>query len=350
MDNPLIASDLYPLAQNFLWNADTALKDSSPFYEGLARRVAEDPHMLALAAHAQAHQPVMNMFFSAVHYLLMRGSEDPLVQFYADLTPNPNRHEDAYPVFRAFCVEHSAEIITLLRTRRVQTNEVARCALLLPAFGLVSREPGGQPFAMIEVGSSAGLNLNWDRYAYDYGDGRIYGEPNSPVLLKCLLRGEVRPPIPMELPLIFSRMGLDLNPNDVLDEDAMLWLQALVWPEQHDRAERLRRAIALAREFPPHLLQGDALELTPRLVQEIPPLIPVLLFHSFVLNQVPAEMRTRYYELLAANSAGRVVYDLAIEPSHWPTQLVVTKFRNGESLQRVLATTDHHGRWLEWMD
>lgn len=346
--NPLMSPELHTLAQDFIWNADNALKDSSPFYERLARRIADDPEMLALAAQAQPHQPVMNLLFSAVHYLLMSGIDDPLTLFYADLHRKPNIIDDPYPIFRAFSLEHAAEIIALIRTHRVQTNEVARCSLLLPAFGLVSQRLGGEPFAMIEVGASAGLNLNWDKYAYDYGDGHVYGELSSPVVLQCELRGHLRPPIPAALPLVHSRAGIDLNPNDVFDDDAMLWLRALVWPEQHDRAERLRRAILLAQLFPPPLVQGDALELTPRLIQEIPREIPIVLFHSFVLNQVSAEMRARYYDLLAANSHGRLLYDIAIEPSIWPTQMVLTTYHHSNRTQEPLASTDHHGRWLEW--
>jgi hypothetical protein len=348
LDNPLISPKLHTLAQDFLWNAENTLADSSPFYARLARRVADDPEILTLAAHTPPHQPVMNLLFSSVHYLLLRGIEDPLAMFFQDLTREPNTQDDPYPFFRAFCLEHADEIIGLLRTRRVQTNEVARCSLLFPAFALISQRVGAQPLALIEVGSSAGLNLNWDRYAYKYGDGVLYGDVSSPVVLQCELRGELRPLLPREFPNVASRVGIDLNPNDVLDDDAMLWLRALIWPEQHDRADRLQKAIALARQAPPQLFQGDALELAPRLIQQTPPEIPTVLFHSFVLNQVPRELRTRYYELLAEHSSGRMLFDVAIEPSAWPCPMVLTTFQNSTPIQETLATCDYHGRWLEW--
>lgn len=347
LDNPLSSPELHTLSQRFLWNADHVLADASPFYEKLARRVADDAAMLALAAHAQPHQPAMNLFFSAVHYLLLRGNDDPLRNFYADLARKPNTQDDPYPIFRAFCLERADEIIALLQTRRVQTNEVARCALFLPAFMLLAERVG--PFAMIEVGSSAGLNLNWDKYAYDYADGFLYGDEASPVVLNCTLRGESAPPLVEQLPRVFSRTGIDLHPNDVLDDDAMLWLRALIWPEQRERAERLQNAIALAREFPPTLLQGDALELTPRVIQNTPREIPIVLFHSFVLNQVPAEMRARYDKILAEQSAVRVLFDVAIEPSAWPAPMLLTTYENRGARHEALAACDHHGRWLEWL-
>lgn len=347
--NPRFPPKLHKLAQDFLWNADHVLADSSPFYEKLARQIANDPVLLKLAAHAQPHQPPMNLLFGAVHYLLLRGLDDPLKNFFADLTRKPDTQDDPYPIFRAFCLEHADEIISLVSTQRVQTNEVARCALFLPAFTFISQQLDAEPFAMIEVGSSAGLNLNWDRFAYLYGAEKIYGVTSSVVLLECGLRGDARPPLPNELPPIASRVGIDLNPNDVFDDEAMLWLRALVWPEQLERAARLQRAIALAREFPPKVLQGDALKVAPQLIDETPRGTPIVLFHSFVLNQVTERTRARYYDLLAEHSVGRKLFDVAIEPSTWPAPMILTQFENGARIQKTLANCDHHGRWLEWL-
>ena len=52
--------------------------------------------------------------------------------------------------------------------RTTQTNEPARCAVLLP---LLAALP--QPLALIEVGASAGLCLLPDRYGYDWGHARL---------------------------------------------------------------------------------------------------------------------------------------------------------------------------------
>jgi hypothetical protein len=230
----------------------------------------------------------------------------------------------------------------------VQTNEVARCAFFLPAFTLISRELDEKPFALMEVGSSAGVNLNWDRYAYDYGEGEIYGDVNSTVRLECELHGDGRPPLTMQMPPVVSRIGIDLHPNDVFDDDAMLWLRALTWPEQTIRAQRLHNAIAIAREHPPLVVQGDALELVPRLIREIPVELPVVLFHSFVLNQLPAELREFYFSQLTELGVGRVLYDVGVEPSGWPTPMTLTRCRDGDCRQEELATCDYHGRWMEW--
>jgi hypothetical protein len=345
MSNPLSAFELHDLAATFRWNAEHVLGDSSPLYQNLAYRIADDADLLALAAHAQPHQLPMNLLFGAVHYLLLRGADDPLRDFFPDAARKPNTRDDPYPIFRAFCLERADELAGLISSRRVQTNEVARCALFLPAFEWVARRVAHKPFALLEVGASAGLNLNWDRYAYAYGDGEFYGDANAPIVLTCEGRGALRPRMPQSFPRVHSCAGIDLHPNDVFDDDAMLWLRALVWPEQRARAERLQRAIALAREFPPRVMQGDALTFIAQWVRDIPRDVPIVLFHSFVLNQVDTAAREQYDAQLRAFDVERVWFDIAVEPQDWPARLVVTT--RGE--QTTLAICDHHGRWVEWI-
>jgi hypothetical protein len=212
---------------------------ASPLYEQLALGIADDPQLLAIATQARQDQPTPNLFLAAVHFLLLQGLPHPLAAFYPSLSPTTPSAEDPYPSFHAFCLEHAEAIRSLIGTRLVQTNEVQRCACLLPAFTHVAARTGGRPLALVEIGASAGLNLLWDRYGYDYGDERRCGDANSPVQLACSIHGGLHPPLPAALPTVATRVGLDLHPLDVRDPDAALWLRALVWPDEVGRAELL---------------------------------------------------------------------------------------------------------------
>lgn len=350
LSNPLNTPDTHKLINRFEWNARHVFEDPASLYFRLTRELIGDGKLLVLASHIPPHQPAPNLFFSSVHYLLMRepGKAHALREFFPDLAEHLNTRDDPYPVFREFCLTNAAEIRTLLETRRVQVNEIARCACFLPAFQIVSERLGGEPFTAIEVGSSAGLNLRWDRYAYAYGDGTLYGAPESGIVLSCELRGAARPPFGAALPPVALCFGIDLYPIDVRDADAMLWLRALVWPEHTDRARRLENAIALARHSPPFVIQGDALDIVPRALNGIAREMPVLLFHSFVLNQFSSQSRAYYHTLLAGHSVGRRLYDLAMEPKEWPTPLILTTYADGVSSEETLAVCDHLGRWMEW--
>ena len=61
-----------------------------------------------------------------------------------------------------------AQIREVMLSHTTQTNEPARCAVLLP---LLAQLP--QPLALLEVGASAGLCLLPDHYGYDYGHTRL---------------------------------------------------------------------------------------------------------------------------------------------------------------------------------
>src|SRR5690606_6157995 len=111
------------------------------------------------------------------------------------------------------------------------------------------------PLSLLEVGASAGLCLYPDRWAVtwttDEGEVTLLPDgvdPHAP-RLPCRVKGHA--PLPglpglPGVPQVAWRGGLDLHPLDVTDPDATAWLENLVWPEQDERRERLRHAVALA--------------------------------------------------------------------------------------------------------
>ncbi|HEU5375666.1 MAG TPA: DUF2332 family protein, partial [Ktedonobacteraceae bacterium] len=109
----------------------------SPLYAHLYEQMQQDPHLFALLALIDPTQPVPVLFFSAVNFLVLQEPTHPFVHWYPYLLPTPRKPEEAYPTFRAFCLEHLDALRALLPTSRLQTNEVRRCANLLPAFELV---------------------------------------------------------------------------------------------------------------------------------------------------------------------------------------------------------------------
>jgi hypothetical protein len=104
------------------------------------------------------------------------------------------------------------------------------------------------PLRLREIGASAGLNLRFDRFGYDGGDWR-WGDPRSPLVL----RNRIASGHPASLNAHFEiadRRGCDLHPLDATREEDRMRLTSFVWPDQHDRLERLRGALAVARALP----------------------------------------------------------------------------------------------------
>ena len=241
--------------------------------------------------------------------------------------------------------EHRDKITGLVASRTVQTNEVRRCTALLPSFEAV-RDPE-RPLALVEVGASAGLNLLFDRYRYDYGTAST-GAESSPLTLA----GEIRsgqPPIPDPLPTVSWRLGIDLQPIDVADSDAVRWARALIWPEQVERFERFDAAIAIARRDPPAIREGDALDLLPAAIGEAPPDASLVVYHSFVLNQWTSTDRERFHELLAVTDRriDRISMEMLVRGQRHAV-VEHTRYEGGEATADRLGTAHHHGEWLRW--
>src|SRR5690606_26651884 len=127
------AVDLDELAARFRRFATTEVEETSPLYQALTLAVAGDRYLLRLAAAVQPGQPPANMLLGAVHLLLLRTPDHEPAAFFPDVADTPGAPAAAVPAFRAFCIAHPGEIAALLRSRLVQTNELRRCAYLLPA-------------------------------------------------------------------------------------------------------------------------------------------------------------------------------------------------------------------------
>jgi hypothetical protein len=241
-----------------------------------------------------AERPVTqpNLFFAVVHYLT--GS---------DAMPTTG------PALRALLDRRGHEVVEIMRTRRTQTNEVGRCAVLLPAL------PAG-PLALVEVGASAGLCLLLDRFLYDYGSTRV-GVASSPIRLPCIVTGAA--PLPAACPEVVWRRGLDINPIDVHDDDAVRWLLACVWRDHAERRRRLEAAIDLARSDPPPVTRGDLVDDLPALLAGAPPDATLVVLHSAVLRYVSPDRREAFAHVLAETSKRRKVVWISNEgPGVWP--------------------------------
>ena len=344
--------DLETLSLVFYRFAELECPGMSALYESLCHGIAEDSDVLAIAANARPGQPVPNLFMAAVHWLLMRGCEHPVSAYYPDLTPGPVEPGDPYPSFRSFCLNQREEITALISVRLVQTNVVRRCAVLLPAFAEAIGEARERRLSLVAIGASAGLNLFWDRYAYSYSDGRRWGDGGSSVQLSSVVRGEGRPPLPTSIPDVGFRLGLDLNPVDIRDPDAVAWLKALVWPERREEALILDNAIELAQDNPPHLLTGDALELLSEVLRGIPPDSTLCLYHSHMLNQLSPQARGRFEEIIDQHGAVRDLNLISLEgrAGGHHSAIELTQYQSGSKTTRHLADCDSHGNWIQWLE
>ena len=279
-----------------------------------------------------------------VHWLVLAGELPQLAKHYPSTGGSPS-FPGAWYAFRD-ALETRREFLREFLTTTPQTNEIARSAALATGFHAVALQ-FGLPLRLRELGASAGLNLLFDRYAFEFGDAR-WGEPGDRPVLKPEWSG-APPPLARELS-IESRAGCDLSPIDVSDNAKTARLLAYVWPDQPERLQRLRRALELAREQPPRLERAPAGEWIERELASLPEGTTTVVYHSSFWDYLASEERTRIstqIEQAAARSGPtRALAWLRLEAVGARFELQLSTWPGGE--ERQLAESDAHGRFIRW--
>ncbi len=348
------------LAALLRYLAETEFRGYCPLYEQIALHLADERELLARVAEvAESATLVPILLFAAVHDLVLSEPDHELARVYA------TGEGDPWPPFRQLLDGRFDEIAARLRDRSIQTNEVGRAAVLLPAFAHV-HAAFDRPLDVIEIGCSAGLNLLLDHFHYRYSDGRAWGDPSSPVQLSCDVLGPVPPPLPSELP-IASRQGVDLAPVDVTDPLDRRWLEACLWPQLPERAARLRKAIALARVNPPRIHRADAAELLEELIHQCDPGNVTVVFATWVLAYFPPAGRAKLASILEAFSRERPLAVVTgehpgvapwVPEPHRPATagaargasvLGLASNADGRWLGEALGWMHAHGQWIDWL-
>jgi hypothetical protein len=314
--------DVSDVAARYLRFAEMEARERSPLYAEISRGIAADREVLGFLLTLAPDQQQPNLLLAAVRHLFG--------------TPQD------WHGFRDTLLANRDAVAALMQSRSTQTNEPARCAVLLP---LLARLP--QPLALIEVGASAGLCLLPDHYGYDYGRAVLSGEP----MFRCAANAAT--PIPRSLPHIAWRAGLDLNPVDLSDGEQVAWLETLVWPEQTERLANLRSAIKITAAIRPRVVRGDLLgDSFVRLCREAPKNATLVIFHTAVLAYVPNRSER---EAFAARAMQRGTWISNEMPGVFPdiARRAPARDAAGRFLLSMdgapVAWTEPHGAALEWI-
>lgn len=232
-----------------------------------------------------------------------------------------------------------------------QTNEIARSAAFAAALK-VAGEQFGMQFELLEIGSSAGLNLNMEHYRYTLG-GRSFGPQDSPVHIAPRWRGA---PPPDWQPEIASAQGVDLAPVNLADPQEREKLHAYIWADKKTRHIHLDLALDLAQAARPKVSQGDALDwLTVRLAAR-----PVegrcrVVMHSMVLQYIAPDRRGAIGHIIdeaiinAPPQSPLVQIGMEWSAPRDEVRLTLkSRARAGELRSHLLAICHPYGDWIDW--
>lgn len=279
----------------------------------------------------------------ALHALVLEGRDEALKAAYP---PNHADDNTLWSVVAGAMSIHANFILNRL-TSAPQTNEVRRSGALLPGFLLIG-EMFDKPLLLSEVGASAGLNLQWDRYRYDLG-GYAFGPTGSPVVISPEWRGQ---PAPSGSVAVAARAGCDLKPVHASNPAHRLRMLSYIWADQTDRLHRTAAALDIAAREGLTVKQADAIGwLTHRLAHPHPGAVHVV-YHTIAWQYLPPPLRERG-ETLLAEAGSRATLDaplarLALEVDDKPdgASLTLQIWPSGE--KKEIGRGDFHGRWVDW--
>ena len=331
--------------------------ETSPLYARVAVALSESDEALRAIKAAPAGKRHPTVVLAALHDLALAGRAPALAAAYAAADGDA-----AAGAAIDTLVRMTESVVAIAVRRQTRTDETGRCAVLYPAIAEAARRVGADAVGLIDVGCSAGLNLNVDRVGITYSNGQSLGDPSSRVQLSCSIVGD-RPIPTRAMPEVVARVGVDLDPVDLTDADDARWLRACLWPDQPERVARLEAEIALATTAPPLLLQGDPVEMLPdafaRVAADALPVVTT----TWSLSHFPLESRLRFLRRLDEAAASRTVAWVSAEGVGVAPAIPTRGDRRASGHSIVgLAAFDRsalraeaigrcwsQGRWLAWL-
>jgi hypothetical protein len=307
--------DREEIAQSCLVQAEWTEKLGSPMYTALLHRITEDvraggPCLAAMEPHVvRARGLAPLLLLSAVHRMVLDGKVPEAAKFY----PSAGGTVDVETLWPHFLDAVPQAVLPVC----VQTNEVRRSRGLLPGFVEVAKKTG-LPLRLLEIGSSAGLNLRWDHFPF----------LDVPDFVR-----------------VAERRGCDLNPIDPTLDESKPAMLCFVWPDQKERLQQLIETLEIARRVPARVDQSDAIPWLEKHLAKPRAGVATVVFHSVVMpylsEEARADVRRIIEEAGARASAEAPLAWLSMEPAAEGPDIHLTMWPGGE--RRLIAQASFHG-------
>ena len=283
-------------------------------------------------------------FIGGLHALVLAGKDAALAEVFSGAVDDPPEIER---VLLDVVKRHDDALLPWL-DGPPQTNEPGRSGALMVGLIELARRFGPK-LEILEIGSSAGLNLLIDRYRIDLG-GTVVGPADAPFTITPEWRGPAPVPVPVD---IASVRGCDVHPMDAADPAVEARLAAYVWAEEPQRLVRVRAAIAMMRERGVSLERADAADwVEARLAEPQAAGVTRVLMHSVVWQYLPESVAERIRVAMTAAVARATVERplgwVSMEPDRaLGLQVIRVRSWPGDGAWQTLGTSHAHGRWVD---
>lgn len=334
------------------FQADWCEKLGSPLYAHLIHRSADDfeqggpvQELLAPHEHDPRGSALALRMMGAVHRLALQGQVPALARFY----PSCGGTAALEPAWQAFhkTIAEQMAVLRPLMDRPVQTNEIGRCGALLGGFLLIAHRTR-LPLRLLEIGASAGLNLQWDEYRYTWPGG-AWGNPLSSIVLNNVFTSVAAPPLAEVT--IADRRGCDPAPLDPSLPECRLTLRSFVWADQLERLRNLEQAMELASRSQLRVERAGAAEWLKTRLAEPAGRVATVLFHSIVWQYISRQERQDLLDLIQETGSKATADSpfawLRMEPGEKTAEVKLAIFPGFE--ERIIATAGYHRPNTLWL-
>lgn len=292
------------------------------------------------------HDAAPLRILAGLHRLVLQGMTPTLARHFPTVGGSPG---DDLSGDTIHTVMSHFEVLDRDLNDPVQTNEVGRSIVHMALAQWLGHNDLPE-FDLVEVGSSAGLNLNFERYGAITPAGSM-GDDTSRIVFGPEWFSTA-PPLARRPARTRRVVGSDPHPIDVTSDDGARRLLSFVWPDQTERFERLRTAIDIARNHVPDVRRASADVAVDDLVT-LPLEAPTVVFHSITWQYMGADVQRRFVAALGERGHNASITAPLIwarmEPAGPVADIRVTVWDGApQPRESVLGTIGYHGQGLSW--
>lgn len=333
---------------HFAFNAEDRAR--VPFYAALLSALENDEQAQTLLAEIRVEQRNPMLILASLHLAALKG-HPVLTAIYSQARAG-QLDDPSWAATKVLgVVNDEPDTVRRELHRSTQTNEPGRSAVFQAVIALIAKR-GHRVINVVDVGTSAGINLYFDRFpVHSYDD-------ENPLTLVCRDDSPIDRSLP--LPSVVSRVGVDPSPLDLSIEADRLWLQACYWPEEPRRMARLDAVLAARPSWPTTtILKGTASERLGEALALGDPTALTIVVNSYALAYFSASDQMAFFDEMAQRCATSNVAWISLESPfvvQWPTSLTTSdEARQGGT--QILVTLpggaptqwgwcQHHGLWM----
>ncbi|MGR3291693.1 MAG: DUF2332 domain-containing protein [Paracoccaceae bacterium] len=276
----------------------------------------------------------------SLHRLVLSGQDTDLAAAYP---PHQVNDDMLWAAVSKALNTHSDLILQWLNSPP-QTNEVRRAAALI-ATGQLLAARFKLPMMVSELGASAGLNLNWDKFRLDLC-AHSFGPAQAKVTLSPDWTGT---PPPQAAITVTDRRGVDLSPVNTDNPDDRTRLKSYIWPDQPHRMALTENAMALPRA---PVDKAGAIDWLARRLPNQPDGTLHLIYHTIAWQYFPQDTQQAGRKLIenAGQNASKTNplawFSMEADTQGPGAALTLRLWPGNETL--ALGRADFHGRWINW--